>query len=144
MQLVLHSPFPFVPRTGLEPMTYCLEGSCSIQLSYRGVPYFAGAKIEFKSQIPNYKLQIPKNSRKRKIAYSFINFSYLFHIVSFYILDILILSFKTYLKQVNSVYFTLTYHFIGPDTGLNFANMCFAQEIHTQPRLAYSTSYSKR
>ena len=24
------------PRTGLEPVTRCLEGSCSIQLSYRG------------------------------------------------------------------------------------------------------------
>ena len=22
------------PQTGLEPVTYCLEGSCSIQLSY--------------------------------------------------------------------------------------------------------------
>lgn len=25
----------FVNRIGFEPMTYCLEGSCSIQLSYR-------------------------------------------------------------------------------------------------------------
>ena len=25
----------FVIRLGLEPKTYCLEGSCSIQLSYR-------------------------------------------------------------------------------------------------------------
>ena len=25
----------FVIRIGFEPMTYCLEGSCSIQLSYR-------------------------------------------------------------------------------------------------------------
>ncbi len=24
-----------VIRIGLKPMTYCLEGSCSIQLSYR-------------------------------------------------------------------------------------------------------------
>ena len=27
--------FIFVIRLGLEPKTYCLEGSCSIQLSYR-------------------------------------------------------------------------------------------------------------
>ena len=27
-------PFPVI-RLGLEPKTYCLEGSCSIQLSYR-------------------------------------------------------------------------------------------------------------
>gem|GEM_PF-6557441 len=27
--------FNLVIRIGLEPMTYCLEGSCSIQLSYR-------------------------------------------------------------------------------------------------------------
>jgi hypothetical protein len=27
--------FHFVIRIGFEPMTYCLEGSCSIQLSYR-------------------------------------------------------------------------------------------------------------
>ena len=26
-----------VPRTGLEPATLCLEGRCSIQLSYRGI-----------------------------------------------------------------------------------------------------------
>ena len=32
--------FPVVPRTGFEPMTYCLEGSCSIQLSYRGILFF--------------------------------------------------------------------------------------------------------
>ena len=25
----------FVIRSGFEPETYCLEGSCSIQLSYR-------------------------------------------------------------------------------------------------------------
>ena len=28
-------PLFFVIRLGLEPKTYCLEGSCSIQLSYR-------------------------------------------------------------------------------------------------------------
>ena len=27
--------FSYVIRIGFEPMTYCLEGSCSIQLSYR-------------------------------------------------------------------------------------------------------------
>ena len=26
-----------VPRSGFEPMTYRLEGGCSIQLSYRGL-----------------------------------------------------------------------------------------------------------
>ena len=25
----------YVTRIGFKPMTYCLEGSCSIQLSYR-------------------------------------------------------------------------------------------------------------
>ena len=30
----MYIPF-FVIRLGLEPKTYCLEGSCSIQLSYR-------------------------------------------------------------------------------------------------------------
>ena len=29
------SLFEKVTRTGLKPVTYCLEGSCSIQLSYR-------------------------------------------------------------------------------------------------------------
>ena len=27
--------FFIVIRTGFKPVTYCLEGSCSIQLSYR-------------------------------------------------------------------------------------------------------------
>ena len=44
-------------RSGLEPETYCLEGSCSIQLSYRtdltaicgckGRHFFANCKILF-------------------------------------------------------------------------------------------------
>ena len=33
-----------VIRRGFEPRTDCLEGSCSIQLSYRTI-FFAGAKI---------------------------------------------------------------------------------------------------
>ena len=34
-----------VIRIGLEPMTYCLEGSCSIQLSYRTISLNSAAKI---------------------------------------------------------------------------------------------------
>ena len=34
----------FVIRRGFEPRTDCLEGSCSIQLSYRTI-IFAGANI---------------------------------------------------------------------------------------------------
>ena len=29
-------------QKGLEPLTYCLEGSCSIQLSYWRISYGAG------------------------------------------------------------------------------------------------------
>ncbi len=45
-----------VPWTGFEPMTYCLEGSCSIQLSYQGILI---AKLRCKSinQISKNKLQ---------------------------------------------------------------------------------------
>ncbi len=32
------SPSSVAPREGIEPPTRCLEGSCSIRLSYRGVP----------------------------------------------------------------------------------------------------------
>jgi hypothetical protein len=37
-----------VPRTGFEPMTYCLEGSCSIQLSYRGKIFYTLVKSKYK------------------------------------------------------------------------------------------------
>ena len=30
-------PKNFVPWTGFEPVTHCLEGSCSIRLSYQGI-----------------------------------------------------------------------------------------------------------
>jgi hypothetical protein len=43
-----------VIRIGFEPMTYCLEGSCSIQLSYRticlkidAISFKAAAKVIF-------------------------------------------------------------------------------------------------
>ena len=43
----------FVIRSGLEPETVCLEGRCSIQLSYRtkcvcGIPSFASTKLRKK------------------------------------------------------------------------------------------------
>ena len=55
-------------QKGLEPLTYCLEGSCSIQLSYWRISYGAGdgnrtrvsslegwcSTIELHPQIPNY------------------------------------------------------------------------------------------
>ncbi len=54
-----------VPRTGFEPMTYCLEGSCSIQLSYRGILIiFCGAKVKIKSQKTNLNELILENNYK--------------------------------------------------------------------------------
>jgi hypothetical protein len=38
----------YVIRIGFEPMTYCLEGSCSIQLSYR-TNVLRGGKIKEKT-----------------------------------------------------------------------------------------------
>ena len=35
--ILIIKAFINVSRTGFEPMTYCLEGSCSIQLSYRDI-----------------------------------------------------------------------------------------------------------
>ena len=36
-----------VIRSGFEPETYCLEGSCSIQLSYQTILFcFAAAKLD--------------------------------------------------------------------------------------------------
>ena len=34
-----------VIRSGLEPETYCLEGSCSIQLSYQTILFVCGCKV---------------------------------------------------------------------------------------------------
>ena len=69
------SAFYLVPRTGFEPMTYCLEGSCSIQLSYRGVPYFCGAKIEFKFQKTNLKFQFSDLFLPNQSTHHNLNFS---------------------------------------------------------------------
>ncbi len=47
--------FALVIRSGLEPETYCLEGSCSIQLSYQTILFcFAGAKVGIFSQTDKY------------------------------------------------------------------------------------------
>ena len=44
-----------VIRSGLEPETYCLEGSCSIQLSYQTILFcFAAAKLDIFSQTDKY------------------------------------------------------------------------------------------
>ena len=46
-----NSETSLVIRSGLEPETYCLEGSCSIQLSYQTDLFaFAGAKIDIFSE----------------------------------------------------------------------------------------------
>ena len=36
---------PFVLTAGVEPTTRCLEGSCSIQLSYASEPHYKVAQI---------------------------------------------------------------------------------------------------
>jgi hypothetical protein len=45
--------------SGLEPETYCLEGSCSIQLSYRTMKNSRGGRIR------TYDLHIPNVARYR-------------------------------------------------------------------------------
>jgi competence protein ComEC len=58
------------PLTGFEPMTYCLEGSCSIQLSYRGSLIFCGAKIGFKSTKNKHQITIIKTQINSKQQFS--------------------------------------------------------------------------
>jgi hypothetical protein len=48
----------------------------------------------------------------------------------------MLLSFPGFqLNKVNVMFLTFFYHCLGPNTCLNFANVCFAQEEHTQARL---------
>ena len=46
----------YVIRRGFEPRTDCLEGSCSIQLSYRTI-IFAGAKIANIFEISKFSMK---------------------------------------------------------------------------------------
>ena len=50
-----------VIRRGFEPRTDCLEGSCSIQLSYRTI-IFAGAKIAIIFDISKFSAKYFQNS----------------------------------------------------------------------------------
>ena len=50
-----------VIRRGFEPRTDCLEGSCSIQLSYRTI-IFAGAKIAIIFEISKFSAKYFQNS----------------------------------------------------------------------------------
>ena len=44
-RLVLKTVLDEVISTGLEPVTYCLEGSCSIQLSYETSMFYNNPKL---------------------------------------------------------------------------------------------------
>jgi hypothetical protein len=54
-----------VIRIGLEPMTYCLEGSCSIQLSYRTVSSNCAANVQ------RFFKKSSKNTEGAKKTFSF-------------------------------------------------------------------------
>ena len=57
----------------------------------------------------------------------------------------MLLSFPGFLlNQVNVMFLTFFYHCLRPNTCLNFTNMCFAQEEHTQARLPDTTTHRKR
>jgi aspartyl-tRNA synthetase len=45
---------------------------------------------------------------------------------------------------MNPVYPALFEHLTGPDTRLDFTDMGFPQEVHTQARLPYSASNGQR
>ena len=51
----------YVIRRGFEPRTDCLEGSCSIQLSYRTI-IFAGAKLMYFFEISKFSEKYFRNS----------------------------------------------------------------------------------
>ena len=50
------------PRTGLEPVTYGLEGRCSIQLSYRGLYTFLIQFIPHANTLPDSVLTLTVSS----------------------------------------------------------------------------------
>ncbi len=53
--------FYFVRPSGIEPLTYSLEGCCSIRLSY-------GRRFNYKLQIANCKLQIAKYKFSKSLS----------------------------------------------------------------------------
>ena len=59
--------FYFVPRTGLEPVTLCLEGRCSIQLSYRGIKVKLNGELLLRSYQEECFRHSKKNSEKHRI-----------------------------------------------------------------------------